>query len=435
MNDTVDQHIFLSACLDKIYTRLTHGDEPSDEIIREEATKAKLPLSAIEAMMRLDKRFLRSKDGWSVQVKRDRWPEIALALPKILAEGLDIRELTRQVIIEMDAATSAHFDEYYPADLPESLNNRIAQLIEPYALDTVTQCKGMLFDLVMSELFDNADQNRFFTPRAIPTVAASWAHPKPGDRIIDPCYGSGGFLIAMAQVTERSLIQSRTLVQDQSTLFETSYAYKLDLDRTGSKSNISIINKMIFGMDVDPVAAWSGQTNLALNGYSGANLLRADALDLNRSPFPMESFDIVAGNPPFGDKISDPYILGQFQLGHDSKGRLLNQQLSDILFIEAFLRYAKSGGKVVILVPDGVLTNTTVQVVRDFIIQNAIVEGIISLPRRVFRNDAKSNILFIRKKGPLEERQKEPVFLASVDNITASLSEAYQKMLAGPGVR
>ncbi len=429
------QQSALASCIERIHGRLSQGVEQSDDVIRQEASRSKLSLSTVEAMLRLDKRFIQSTVGWKVQSLTDRWSELALALPQLPSPASDAHSLFRQVVVELNAATRTHFDEYYPAEFTDGLQHRIAQLIAPYSADNVAYCKGPLFDLVMSELFDDAKRNRFFIPRTIPAMAATWAQPKPGDKVIDPCYGSGGFLLAMAQQAEHSLSQAGTVVQDHSTLFETSFTYVMNLGQSDQKINRSVLNKMLYGMDVDPAAAWAGRTNVALHGFGGANLQQANALDLRQSPFQLESFHIVAGNPSFGDKVTDPAILEQFQLGRDSKGRLLNQQYSDILFIEAFLRYAKPGGKVVILAPDGTLTNTSGQIVRDFIVRQALVEAVIGLPRRVFRNDAKSNILFLRKKASPSDRQQTPVFLATVENILTELPDALQRLLAGPEKR
>jgi len=281
-------------------------------------------------------------------------------------------------------------------------------------------------------IVDDADRNRFFTPRAVTAFAATWACPQPGERIVDPCYGSGGFLLAMAQWVERSLAQSGTVVEDHSTLFDTSFRYVMNLGQGGDVENRAVLDKMLHGMDREPAAAWSGKTNVALHGFGGPHLHQTDALDLADIPFDLESFDVVAGNPPFGDKITDPAILEHFELGRDSKGQPLNRQASEVLFIEAFLRLAAPGGRVVILVPDGILANLGEQRARDYLVQHTIVEAVIGLPRRVFRNDAKSNILLLRKKREAGQTQGHRVFLATVENVWTELEDVLHQYRSGP---
>ena len=107
--------------------------------------------------------------------------------------------------------------------------------------------------------------------------------------------------------------------------------------------------------------------------------------------------DIVVGNPPFSAKygrMTDKLILSRFKLG---RGRL--SQAIEILFLERFIQLAKSGGIIGIILPSGIFTNIPLQYVRDFIIENTKILGIISLPRRIFKGDttSKTYILIAEK--------------------------------------
>lgn len=216
MAEFPSQHDSLPTIIERIHERLTKGDGLSGDIIRQEAARARLPVSTLEALLRLDKRFVKSPTGWNARLVGDRWPDLTGALPQSLAEGAEVDPLIRQVVIEMNAATRSSFTCYYPHDfvLPNGVRKRIAQLVESCPQESIPQLKGPIFDLVMSELFDDADRNRFFTPRVVTALAAAWACPQPGERIVDPCYGSGGFLLAMAQWVERSLAQSGMVIED-----------------------------------------------------------------------------------------------------------------------------------------------------------------------------------------------------------------------------
>lgn len=321
-----------------------------------------------------------------------------MALPAALTEGAQASGLFRQVITELSPDTQTEFGQHFPAEFSEVVRHRMASLVSDCTPETVVQMRGVLFDLVMSELFDTADRNRFFTPRPIPAFAAAWANPRPGEAVLDPCHGSSGFLLVLAAHAAGP----------------------------GELAGVHLL-----GMDIDSAASWAGKTNLALPGYDTANLYCADAMDLASAPFPLEHFAIVAGNPSFSAKIVDPAILAQYHLGLDRKGAVLNQQYSDVLFVEAFLRYARPGGKVVLLVPDGLLTNTSGRLVRDFIIEQALIEAIVALPRRVFHNDAKSNILLLRKKENPAEMQHQPVLLGAVEHFTDELPLVLQQLKAG----
>jgi len=152
------RHDTLATTIERIHGRLAKGDEPSGEIIRQEAARAKLPVSTLEAMLRLDKRFAKSPDGWEIRPVGDHWPDLARALPQSLVERSEANDLFRQAVIEMNAATRSDFAQYFPHDfvLPDGLRKQIAQLVESCLQESIPQLKGPIFDLVMSELFDDA---------------------------------------------------------------------------------------------------------------------------------------------------------------------------------------------------------------------------------------------------------------------------------------
>jgi hypothetical protein len=90
----------------------------------------------------------------------------------------------------------------------------------------------------------------------------------------------------------------------------------------------------------------------------------------------------------------------------------------EILFTERFLQLAKPGGWVVIIIPDGILTNSNAHYVREFLANRVKIEAITSLPRGTFKHagtSAKTSILFLRKYRQDEKpHYNYPVFLSSV---------------------
>jgi type I restriction-modification system DNA methylase subunit len=403
----------LSTCIDVIRDRLARGDGPSQDVIGQEAARAHIPAATIEAMLRLDRRFAKTPGGWTVQAEKDPWPDLVSALPQSMPEPEQADDLFRQVILEMSAATRSDFLKYYPDfAVSDALRKKIVSMVEACPTSAIPQLRGPIFDLVMSEVFDDPAHNRVFTPRVVPWFAAKWAQPCPGERALDMCHGSGGFLVAMAEEVSLTLTQPGP-------------------GTSGYPETSAAPDSLVYGLDRDGGAAWAGRTNLGLHGYGGSNLCHMDALDLANLPDGFADFDIVAGNPSFGDKITDLTILGQFELGRDEAGEPLSQQSSEVLFIEAFLRLAKPGARVIILVPDGILSNAIGQRVRDYLVQHALIEAIIGLPRRFFRNDAKANILLLRKKTSPGFIQEEPVFLATTDDPDEDLPEILRLITGG----
>src|SRR5205823_1605444 len=80
------------------------------------------------------------------------------------------------------------------------------------------------------------------------------------------------------------------------------------------------------------------------------------------------------------------------------------------LFIEQCHKFLKSGsGILAIVIPDGVLTNSSSQYVRDWIEEHFRIISIVSLPQDAFRaNEAgvKSSVMFLQK---LTDEQSEKI--------------------------
>ena len=141
-----------------------------------------------------------------------------------------------------------------------------------------------------------------------------------------------------------------------------------------------------------------------------------------------DSIDLVLTNPPFGKSVKTEGILLDYQFGHEvkvfkSKGRPpekrpKNSQDSEVLFIEHYLRVLKPGGKLLIVLPDGVLSNATAKPVRDYLREHAIIKAVISLPSETFASTGTSiptNVVYLQKKRPGDVQGD--IFMARADYV------------------
>lgn len=242
-------------------------------------------------------------------------------------------------------------------------------------------------------------KGQFFTPRNVARMCINIVEPKPSEKIIDPACGLGSFLVELL----------------------------LCSDNKGIRYNIYGIDK-----EIELAKICRAYTAVAANGYT--NIFCADSLypaswdNEIRQKVQDESFDIVLANPPFGTKISigNEDILKNYKLGHkwiknsQDKWEITNtvlKQVPQILFIERCLQLLKPGGRMAIVLPDGVLGNPTYKYVWQFIIENAKIQAIISLPPETFSpgTKVKTSILFLKKT---ENREKDyEIFFAIVDKI------------------
>ena len=138
--------------------------------------------------------------------------------------------------------------------------------------------------------------------------------------------------------------------------------------------------------------------------------------------FEKNRFDVIVTNPPFGANVkrSEHPYLEKFVFGQNGKKSRDNQK-TEILFIERCIDFLKAGtGQMAIVLPDGILTNSSLQYVRDFIMERAQILAVVSLPQFAFAHfgaGVKSSIVFIRRKGEKEKLGKYKIFMAIADHV------------------
>jgi type I restriction enzyme M protein len=146
-----------------------------------------------------------------------------------------------------------------------------------------------------------------------------------------------------------------------------------------------------------------------------------------------ESFDLVIGNPPAGnplegvgrrpgtstDSLPQEYrdLQGFFQNLPDTYAFARRQRRHEVAHLERFLTLAKPGGKVAIILPEGVFANSNLRYVREWLVQNFTIRAVIGLPRDTFKSTgttAKTAILCLERCKPPVGHQ---VLLAEVGQI------------------
>jgi type I restriction enzyme M protein len=265
--------------------------------------------------------------------------------------------------------------------------------------------KGIAFERFMEDFF-RGKMGQFFTPRELIRFSVKMLNPQTNEVLLDPACGSGGFLLnAMDLIREKA---------------EHEYDDPLDAYRVWhdfGKDNL-------YGIDINDQIARVCKMNMILHDDGHSNIISTDSLtdiqEINRihMKFSKNAFDLILTNPPFGAVVKQaekPY-LKEYELGKDRK-----TQKTEILFIERCLEFLRPGtGKMGIVLPDGILTNSSLQYVRDFIMERTQILAIVSLPQFAFAHfgaGVKSSIVFMRKKAKGEKPRNYPVFMAIAEHI------------------
>lgn len=264
--------------------------------------------------------------------------------------------------------------------------------------------KGVAFERFMEDFF-RGKMGQFFTPRPIIQFCIKMMNPEKGDLILDPACGSGGFLLnAMDKV--RKFAEEK---YDEREAWEHWHTF--------AKNNL-------YGIEVNDQIARVCKMNMIIHDDGHTNVISADSLsnfdELNNihKGFEKDYFDLILTNPPFGAtvKSSEKNYLEKYEL---SKGK--KNQKTEILFIERCINFVKPKiGKIAIVLPDGILTNSSLQYVRNFIMKQCQILAVVSLPQFAFSHfgaGVKSSLVFLRRKGENEKLSSYPIFMAIAEHI------------------
>ncbi len=261
-------------------------------------------------------------------------------------------------------------------------------------------------------------EGQFFTPRNVVTTCVKILNPNPGDKIIDPACGSGGFLvIALTYIWEE--LQNERL--------EKKWSQRLFYEKWNN-----ILLKCFKGIDKDRFLTKVTRAYMAILGNGKENIFCENSLELptnwkdaTKVSIKLNSFDFLLTNPPFGSKIKikNKTILSQYDLSHKWKttdgiiektNKIKKNRPPQILFIERCLQFLKKGGKMAIVLPEGILGNPTQEYIRKYIMNNAKILAVIDAPIETFlpNTSTKTCILFLQKEPTNKDYN---IFMAIAD--------------------
>ena len=273
---------------------------------------------------------------------------------------------------------------------------KVVEILQDINLsDIPIDVKGTVYEDLIKNTFEKSDNQQFFTPRPVVEFMVQFVKPNVGQKICDPACGSGGFLIEASKFISQQI-----------------------LSRSTTNELVKYLSNNVIGLEIDRRMAWIAQMNLIMHGdgqgnihhlSDGGALVFSHHLDTLIHP---NSLDLILTNPPFGSDFSDISSLPSYQLGRGKSSRRRG-----ILFIERCIDWLKPNGCLGIIIEDSVLNGSSNKDVRHFILQNCIIEAVISLPDVTFMPyaTAKTSILFLRKRS--NQGIQNSIFMAEVENV------------------
>lgn len=276
--------------------------------------------------------------------------------------------------------------------------------------------KGVAFEQFMDGFF-KGDFGQYFTPRPIIEFAVKMMKPQNDWDVLDPSCGSGGFLLHTLDYMRR---QAGEYFDAQSV---DHYNYWHDFAANH-----------LYGIEINDEIARVAKMNMIVHDDGHTNVISFDALDsidkmnAKNHGFKKDQFDLILTNPPFGSVVNsaEKLYLSGYTLGNTytaaGKAKPRKNQSSEILFIERIWEFLKPGtGKAAIVLPDGILTNSSAQYVRDFILERFQLLAVISMPQFAFAHfgaGVKASVIFVRKRAANETPdENEAIFMAAPEKI------------------
>lgn len=273
---------------------------------------------------------------------------------------------------------------------------RATELLQHYDISSSPiDIKGRAFQNVLLPAV-RSGMGQYFTPKEVIDVIVRMMSPNVRELVIDPFCGSGHFLTSALDHVRKSHGRADKLFHE--------FAFT-----------------RLHGIEKSDRMVRIAMTDMRLHGDGHSNIRCTDALlpfdnypDLYR-----ETFDLVTTNPPFGVDLPAEALhqFGPFELALDRKSAIS----LEIVALERCLQLLKPGGRLAIVIPDGILSNKNTQYVRDWLVERAVIRAIVSLPSDTFSPfgaNIKTSILVLTKLRPGEGVAKDrSVFLSEVSDV------------------
>lgn len=324
--------------------------------------------------------------------------------------------------LKSDSVFSEVFDGNEAIGLTDKGLAFIAGELAKYSfLDASVDVKGMAYETIVSNTLKQ-EAGQFFTPRNIVKAMVEMLNPTETDRILDPCCGSGGFLVMALDHVRKQIATDMFPDLDGPLLAERFNSIEVN-ERIRQYAERSI-----FGFDFDPDLKKAARMNMVMAGDGHANIFHVNSLaypnwehpeeiekinaSISRSLSEMKDldnaygsdarkkFDMVFTNPPFGAKVKvEQEIASHYHLSAYSDA-------PEVLFIEACYNFLKPGGKMAIVLPDGILGNPNTLPVREWILDKYKILASVDLAVEAFlpQVGVQASLLFLQKKTEVERQ-------------------------------
>lgn len=338
--------------------------------------------------------------------------------------GIDEEEAINRFFGEVRGELMGLFNSEERIELRPHVVREIVEILQPYSfLESGEDILGMAFEVFLKETMTGKELGEFFTPRELVSFMVKLTDPKLGEYILDPACGTGGFLLHSFWFLSEKIRRS--------------------FSEEAQKRQMEELSRNLWSIDIYHYLVKLCRLNLNMHGCGFVNTYRANSLDLIDDEIPeiekddqyvrgkikevlttRGGFDVILTNPPFGSgarqRERNPNILKRFELAKRAR-RVLETQIPQILFIELCVKLLRPGGRMAIVLPDGILNNLgrDFEKTREFMRRETIFKAIIDLPAGTFipyGSNVKPSILYLQRRKEATEQQGD-VFASLITEV------------------
>lgn len=290
---------------------------------------------------------------------------------------------------------------------PEKIRTVVGYLESVNLGETDLDSKGRAFETFMGSFF-RGNFGQYFTPREIVKFIVDVLPIEHDSKVLDTSCGSGGFLLYALNKVRDKATELYPYYKTDTRQYKHWFTYWHDF-----------AEKNLYGIEISEQISRAAKMNMIIHDDGHTNVITSDGLvadetiiaKTNNQGFKYGTFDFIITNPPFGSTIrqTEQAYLKTYKLGKKEEDWLAvnakpenirDGQSTEVLFIEQDYKFLKEGGYLAIVLPDGILTNSSMQYVRTKIEDWFRIIAVVSMPQTAFTANGagvKSSVLFLKK--------------------------------------
>jgi len=278
-------------------------------------------------------------------------------------------------------------------------------------------------------------EGQFFTPRPVEDMVVKMLNPKADEFVIDPACGSAGFLLHSVMWIAGGMITGKELPPPARNFAQNNI---IGIDFSKKPVMIAKAINLIVGDGKSHVykdnslapQTWSDETKVGLRPRLLRFPTEPEKDRENQDKFLSLGFDVLMTNPPFAGTVKEREILRLYLLA-EKNGRLVSKIGRHILFLNRSLQCIRPGGRMAIVLPQGLLNNTSAEYIRRFVIDEARILAVVGLHGNTFKphTGTKTSVLFLQKYTDEERhiiQETKAKYEGAWEDFVAELKDKYK---------